>query len=83
MIPHAGPRSRIRLMIGYASEDHADQKVIITSNFSETNRVKEVHALVARPHVTKLYSIGAIRIAIRDPMENRPNLWSMPEKRSF
>ena len=72
--PHAGPRSRIRLMISYISEDHADQKVIITSSFSEIDRVKEAHALVSRPHVTKLYSIGAIRIATRDPMKNRPNL---------
>ena len=70
-------------MISYMSEDHADQKVIINSSFSNTDRVKEAHELVASPHVTKMYNIGAIRIAIRDPLENRPNLWSMPENRSF
>ncbi len=66
-------------MISYMSEDHADKKVIITSCFSETDRVKGAQALIARPHVTKLYSFGAIR----DPLENRPNLRSMLEKRSF
>ncbi|MEM7366316.1 MAG: ATP-binding protein, partial [Pseudomonadota bacterium] len=51
---------------------HPDQKAIITSGFSETDRVKEAQALGAGPYVKKPYGIETIGIAIRDALENRP-----------
>ena len=44
---------------------HPDQKVLITSGFSETNRVKKSHHLGAGRYVKKPYSMEKIGLAVK------------------
>ena len=49
-------------------ELHPEQKAIIASGFSETERVKEAQKLGAGPYVRKPYSIEKIGLAVRDAL---------------
>jgi two-component system cell cycle sensor histidine kinase/response regulator CckA len=50
-------------------EFHPNQKTIITSGFSETERVKEVKNLGAGRYIRKPYTMEKIGIAVRDELE--------------
>ncbi len=50
---------------------HPGQKAIITSGFSETNRVKEAQKLGAGAYVKKPYMLEKIGMAIRKELENK------------
>lgn len=48
---------------------HPEQKVVIASGFSETDRVTEAQRLGAGPYVKKPYSIEKIGLAIRNELD--------------
>ena len=51
-----------------------NQKAIVVSGFSATNRVQEMQALGAGSYVKKPYSIDALAQAIRNELDSKPEL---------
>jgi PAS domain S-box-containing protein len=51
-------------------EFHPNQKAIITSGFSETDRVKEVQRLGGGQYIKKPYTLEKIGLAIKNELEN-------------
>jgi len=45
------------------------QKAIVTSGFSETDRVKETQRLGAGPYVQKPYTLEALAVAVRNELD--------------
>ena len=65
---------------------HPGQKAIITSGFSETDRVKEAQKLGAGVYVKKPYMLEKIGMAIKKELEKRKDIRSSPsgfEERPF
>ena len=52
-------------------EDHADQKAIIVSGFSETDRIKEALHLGAGTYIMKPYRMEKIGLAVRTELDKR------------
>jgi len=50
---------------------HPDQKAVIASGFSETDRVKEAQELGCGPYLKKPYSIRSLAKTIREALDNR------------
>lgn len=50
-------------------EEHPNQKVIIASGFSETERVKEAQRLGAGKYIKKPYTLQKIGIAVREELD--------------
>lgn len=58
---------------------HPQQKAIIASGFSETDRVKEVQRLGAGAYVKKPYTLEKIGLSVRDELKKITNLKFSPE----
>lgn len=58
---------------------HPQQKAIIASGFSETDRVKEVQRLGAGAYVKKPYRLEKIGLSVRDELKKITNLKFSPE----
>lgn len=54
-------------------EIHPQQKAIIASGFSESERVREAQRLGAGPYIRKLYSFESIARAVRIELDGRPS----------
>ena len=50
-------------------ELHPGQKAIITSEFSETDHVKEVQSLSAEEYIKKPYTLEKIGVAVKKELE--------------
>ena len=51
-------------------EMHPDQKAVIASGFSETNRVKQAQKIGAKAYIRKPYSLEKIGMAIKDALHH-------------
>jgi len=58
---------------------HPQQKAIIASGFSETDRVKEAQRLGAGAYVKKPYTLEKIGLSVRDELKKITNLKFSPE----
>jgi two-component system, cell cycle sensor histidine kinase and response regulator CckA len=58
---------------------HPQQKAIIASGFSETDRVKEAQRLGAGAYVKKPYTLEKIGLSVRDELKKITNLRFSPE----
>ncbi len=47
---------------------HPEQKAIITSGFSETNRAREAQKLGAGQYIKKPYTLGKIGVAVKNEL---------------
>jgi DNA-binding NtrC family response regulator len=53
------------------TEIHPNQKAIIASGFSETDRVKEAQRLGAGTYIKKPYTLEKIGLAVKTELEKR------------
>jgi DNA-binding NarL/FixJ family response regulator len=53
-----------------------NQKAIITSGFSETDRVKQAQGLGAKTYIKKPYLLEKIGVAVRNELDGNPSLIS-------